>query len=90
MTDQLDSTTRFEILARLYHRRYGRLAPGKDEPSEARRDSCDDENRDQWTEWLGVHAWSDLLAEINRLEKSRDNLKSEFEALVYGEGDPKE
>lgn len=59
----------FETLGDLYYRRYHRLRPGKDEPPEAYRDSCSDENVEQYSAWLRDKALSDAVARIVELEQ---------------------
>lgn len=55
----------FEALADLYHRRSGRLAPGKDDPG---RDSGSEENRARYNGWvrsgLALHDATVRLAEL--------------------------
>ncbi len=60
----------YETNAALYYERFGRLAPGKSEAPEMRRDSMDDENRAQYDTWMasGI-AWRDSLAKIAHLEE---------------------
>ena len=58
----------FEIFAECYRRRYGRLAPGKDEPAASGQDSGDIDNVKQFIEWKGGArtplAIHDLLAAL--------------------------
>ena len=58
----------FEILAALYYKRFGRLAPGKDEPAASNRDSGEIENVRQFIEWKGGAVTSaaihDLIEEL--------------------------
>ena len=59
-------TDRYECLAALYAKRYGRLAPGKDDPVQ---DSGSFENYDQWVAWRRGNALSDAIARIVELER---------------------
>ena len=64
----MNSITRFEIIADLYYKRHGRLAPGKSEPIESSRNSNDEENRAQWDNWFATSAFKDAIARITELE----------------------
>ena len=46
--DRRKAVEEFERLGELYYREFGRLRPGKDDPM---RDSCDEENTEQYNEW---------------------------------------
>jgi hypothetical protein len=65
----MDANERFEILGELYHRRFHRLRPGKDEAAASYRDSGDDENIAQFKGWYGdgCVALDDALECISRL-----------------------
>lgn len=79
MKDKLDSITSFEIVAELYRQRFGCLAPGKDEASATYRNSCSDENREQYIEWLATQAWKDALIQIDALQVKLNRLEEEIE-----------
>ena len=64
MTNITD-TDRYECLAALYAKRYGRLAPGKDDPVQF---SGSMSNRDQWIAWHQYGALSDAVNRIIELE----------------------
>jgi hypothetical protein len=60
---------RFETIADLYYRRFGRLAPGKSEPAALYRDSNDAENHEQYAKWMGTgQALTDAIDRIIDLE----------------------
>ena len=56
---------RYECLAALYAKRYGRLAPGKDDRIQ---DSGAPENLDQWKVWVSTKALRDAASRIVELE----------------------
>ena len=56
----------FECLAALYEARFGRLAPGKDDPMQ---DSSSTENRAQYSKWLATTALYDACRKIIELEQ---------------------
>ena len=79
-------TARFETVGELYRRETGYLRPGKDEPAATGRDSCSDENRARFDEWLVMHGWyaaidriAELEARVADLETSLDEASSELE-----------
>ena len=51
----------FEAWAELYYKRYGRLAPGKNEPAATGRDSGSEVNRTQWHKWQEQEAKLDAI-----------------------------
>jgi hypothetical protein len=69
----VDNNERFEILGELYHRRFHRLRPGKDESGASHRDSSEPENVRQFATWYGegCEALEDALEYISWL---RDQL----------------
>lgn len=69
MGSKLSHGERFETLADLFHRDTGMLAPGKSYPLVSPVPS-DEERRDRWQEWLATRAWSAMLEEIVRLQRS--------------------
>ena len=56
----------FECLVALYEARFGRLAPGKDDPMQ---DSSSAENRARYSEWLATNALYDACRKIIELEQ---------------------
>ena len=64
MTD-ITPTDRYECLAALYAKRFGRLAPGKDDRIQ---DSGAPENWDQWKVWVSTKALRDAASRIVELE----------------------
>ena len=66
MTADITANARYECLAALYAARYGRLAPGKDDPVQ---DSGTEENRDLWKLWVSTRALRDAIARIVELER---------------------
>ena len=67
----------FECLAALYEARFGRLAPGKDDPMQ---DSGSAENRARYSEWLATNALYDACRKIIELEHCIDDL---YKSLDY-------
>lgn len=65
MTDPITQNDRYECLAALYAKRYGRLAPGKDDPM---RESTNEENWDLWKVWVSTRALRDAIARIIELD----------------------
>ena len=65
MTD-ITATEHCECLAALYAKRYGRLAPGKDDRLQ---DSSSVKNRCQFGLWTLDHALNDAIARIVELER---------------------
>lgn len=63
---KMNANERFEVLGELYHDRYHRLRPGKDDPLQ---NSSDPENVEQFKGWYGdgCQALDDALECINRL-----------------------
>lgn len=60
---------RWECAAALYHRRFGRLAPGKNEPAGVGYRSSDPDNIEQYFNWVtGPQAWTDTMDRILDLE----------------------
>lgn len=77
MTTEVNAMARYEAIADLYYRRFGRLAPGKSEPLETAHDSNDDENRAQFSTWLNSHhAFEDAIARIVKLNAQVEELTS--------------
>jgi len=59
----MNANDRFEAEARLFYKRFGRLAPGKAEPISSHLSSCDRENWDQKEKWhTSGQAYEDALA----------------------------
>ena len=76
----ITATEHYECLAALYAARYGRLAPGKDDPVQ---DSGAPENLELWKLWVSTRVLRDAVSRIIELERE---LAAAREAL---EGDPK-
>jgi len=68
-------TCRFEVLASLYQRHFGYLAPGKSEPMETARDSNSEVNKATWEEWLATNAYKQMLERICALEQRVEELE---------------
>ena len=62
----ITATDRYECLAALYAKRYGRLAPGKDDPVQ---DSGAPENLELWKLWVSTRALRDAVSRIVELER---------------------
>ena len=65
MTDITD-TDRYECLAALYAKRYGRLAPGKDERVQY---TGSEDDRYHWMVWQRYEALADAIDRIIELER---------------------
>ena len=63
-----DANAIFEGIGRLYHARYHRLRPGKDESAATGRDSMDDDNIRQFSDWIKHEALHDAIRRIDQLE----------------------
>jgi hypothetical protein len=78
----MNANDRFEAEARLYYKRFGRLAPGKSEPISSHLSSCDRENWDQKERWhTSGQAYEDALAQIVRLQKQVEQLEERLEEM---------
>lgn len=68
---------RFEVIGDLYYRRHHRLRPGKSEAPETYRDSCSEENRQLFDNWIATGAFTDAIERIRelelKLERNNDN-----------------
>lgn len=72
MTDPYkNANEHFEGVGRLYERRFRRLRPGKDDPI---RNSMDDDNLRQFSDWMRHEAFDDAIARINELEAKLEAL----------------
>lgn len=76
MVERISPLMHFEVLGDLYHRRYGRLRPGKSEAPEAYRDSNSEENVAQYAVWFRFYALSDAVSRIVELEKRVNDLEN--------------
>lgn len=74
-----DYTARFETVATLYYRAFGRLRPGKSEPLATNRSSDDPENRAQFDEWAATRLFGEALDEIDRLNRALADADEELE-----------
>ena len=79
MTD-ITPTDRYECLAALYAKRYGRLAPGKDEPVQY---TGIEEDRYHWMVWQRYEALADAIDRIIELERELAAVRAALE------GDPR-
>jgi hypothetical protein len=71
---------RFEVYASLYHKRFGRLAPGKDEGAMSGRNSNDDENGKQFLAWVNSNvAMVDAINRIVELDAEVESLKRQLD-----------
>jgi hypothetical protein len=70
-----DANAHFEGVGRLYHRRYHRLRPGKDEPAECGLDSMDDDNLRQFQDWIKHQAFEDAIRYIDELEAKIEDME---------------
>ena len=66
MTTDITPADQYECLAALYAKRYGKLAPGKDDRTQ---DSGSMGNRDQWRAWHQYGALADVVDRIIELER---------------------
>lgn len=73
------ATEIFEAIAALYYARFHRLAPGKSEPIETGRDSNDDENRAEFTNWIRSNALHDAATRIVTLESVLQQIVDEYD-----------
>lgn len=66
----------FEIVGELYHDRYHRLRPGKDDPMQ---NSSDPENVEQFKQWVqGPLAFNDAIECISRLNRYVTKLEDQL------------
>lgn len=63
-----DANAIFEGIGQLYSARFHRLRPGKDEGAATGRDSMDDDNVRQFSEWVKHEALDDAVRRIDQLE----------------------
>ena len=81
----MNASDRFEINADLYHRRFGQLAPGKNEAAAMHLDSMSPDNREQYDTWMASGlAWKDALERISFLQ---DRLAG-FDSLILNLNQP--
>ena len=59
-----NSSERYEVLAELYHRDTGCVAPGKDSPAAAIDAVSQVENEEKWVQWLATTAWRSVLNDL--------------------------
>ena len=69
-------TARYDCLAALYAKRYGRLAPGKDDRT---RDSSSRENIAQFGDWRRYSALEAALTRILELERELAAVRAALE-----------
>lgn len=70
----MNANERFEIIGELYHLRYRRLRPGKDDPL---ANSSDPDNVDEFRKWVTSSvAFDDAIEMIARLNERVEKLES--------------
>lgn len=74
----MTATERFEVIGDLYYGRYGRLRPGKSEAPETYRDANDEENRQQFDNWIATRAFTDAIERIGGLEEQVKEYQNEL------------
>jgi hypothetical protein len=77
-----DANAIFEGIGRLYSARFHRLRPGKDEGAATGRDSRDEDNIRQFSDWIKHDALFDAVRRIDQLEAQLSAL-SEMSVYVY-------
>ena len=75
MTD-ITPTDRYECLAALYAKRYGRLAPGKDDRV---LDSSTPANKRQFDRWMRTQALVDAVTRLVELERELAAVRAALE-----------
>lgn len=76
---------RYELIAELYHNRFGELAPGKDRPAAMGAQSEEDRkaNSRKWSRYLDDLAFKDLETEVLNLRAELAELQKDSGRLEF-------
>ncbi len=75
----IDDNQRFEIIGKLYTKRFGRLRPGKSESAATGMSSSDPANLAQFCDWREEQAFDDAIVYIAGLEEKLEKIERELE-----------